>query len=44
MIASLNKIKTEDEALVASILDGIQKGTIKSEEGVRKIKEVQGEI
>lgn len=44
MIASLNKIKTDDDALVASILDGIQKGTIKSEEGIRKIREVQGEI
>jgi len=44
MIAALQKIKTEDEALVASILDGIQKGTIKSEEGIRKIREVQGEI
>lgn len=44
MIASLDEIKTADEAFVASVLDGIQKGTIKSEEGIRKIREVQGEI
>lgn len=44
MIASLNKLKKADEEFVASLLDGIQKGTIKSEEGIRKIREVQGEI
>lgn len=44
MITALRTLKQDDDKLVASILEAIEKGTLKSEEGIRKIREVQGEI
>ena len=44
LINALTQLKTEDEQLIASILEKIENGGIKPEEGIRKIKEIQGEI
>lgn len=44
LIATLAKLKEDDNNLITSILDGIDKGTIKSEEGIRRIREIQSEI
>ncbi|QQG35246.1 MAG: DUF2089 domain-containing protein [Micavibrio aeruginosavorus] len=44
LIATIAKLKADDDNLIASILDGIDKGTIKSEEGIRRIREIQSEI
>ena len=44
LIAAIQKLKDEDEKLVSSILEGIDAGTIKSEEGIRRIREIQSEI
>lgn len=44
LIIALQSLKTADEALIASILEDIETGAIKSEEGIRRIKEIQSEI
>ncbi|MEZ5691744.1 MAG: DUF2089 family protein [Rickettsiales bacterium] len=44
LIAELKRLKEEDEKNITSILEDIDKGKIPPEEGIRKIKEVQGEI
>lgn len=44
LMSAMKALKASDEAVIASLLDGIQAGTIKAEEGIRKIKEIQGEI
>lgn len=44
LIAAVNQMKEDDAGLVGSILDGMEKGTIPAEEGIRKIREIQGEI
>lgn len=44
MIAELKSLKNADDAAVSSILDGMEKGAVKADEGIRKVKEIQGEI
>lgn len=44
MIGALNELKAADEHAVTHILESIEQGSIPAEEGIRKIKEIQGEI
>lgn len=44
LIAALQTLKASDDVLIASILEDIETGTLKSEEGIRKIREIQSEI
>lgn len=44
LILILKEIGQQDADLVTKILEDMEKGTIKSEEGIRMIREVQGEI
>ncbi len=44
LIENLKSIKNADDKVISSILEGIEKGAISAEEGVRKIKEVKSEI
>ncbi len=44
LITSLRHQKEHDDLKISEILEAMENGTIKSEEGIRKIREVQGEI
>lgn len=44
LIAALNQLKATDEQKVSAILAGIEEGSVAAEEGIRKIREIQGEI
>lgn len=44
MIEALGRLKAEDEKTIARILQDIEDGRLKSEEGIRMIKEIQSEI
>lgn len=44
LIAALQQLQSTDEAMVATILDDMDKGLVKPEEGIRKIREIQSEI
>lgn len=44
LIAAIQNLKDADEAMIASILEDIDTGKIKSEEGIRRIREIQSEI
>ncbi|MCX4186722.1 DUF2089 family protein [Methylophaga sp. OBS4] len=43
-ITELKNLLAADEALIASLLDQIKHGEIKSEEGIRRIREIQNEL
>jgi hypothetical protein len=44
LMHALNQLKQDDDLVIASLLTKIENGSIKPEEGIRKIKEIQGEI
>lgn len=44
LIEALKQLKQDDDLVIATILTKIEQGSIKPEEGIRKIKEIQGEI
>ena len=44
LISALGRLKSLDEERVSAILAEIENGQLAAEEGVRKIREIQGEI
>ena len=44
LIAALTELRRADKQTVEAILEGIEKGRIPAETGIRQIRELQGEI
>lgn len=44
MIAALKELKAADEKRIEAILEGIDQGSIKADQGIRLIREIQGEL